>query len=261
MRVPVCVVHSCDSRVLVVWRRAHAGNWRSGGTHTRNEGKPCTTVRKTSTRETAVYSRCRHSGDTRDALYCAPLVVCLCQSARGAVHCCIHVSATYRAARPFPKGVAHSVPMRRPTPEHQHQGVPRTALTLGVVFGHTAECCVRLSRASRTRAQNAVLPYSHCEGRRVSRFTGTQLNWAVLPLFSNAKVQVCAVLPRVPRFITVLPLPLSLDHSHPLTGTSLESRRPGTAKIVRSRNNTRFSIENVFLSAILGSIACDPNSE
>ena len=42
------------------------------------------------------------------------------------------------------------------------------------------------------------------------KLSSARWHWAVLPLFTNAKVQVCAVLPRVPRFITVLPLPLGL---------------------------------------------------
>ena len=67
---------------------------------------------------------------------------------------------------------------RAPSPRAWHtvslcaDQLPSTAHTLGVVFGRTAECCVRHSRAGRMSAQNAVLPHSHGEGPNVSRFTG-----------------------------------------------------------------------------------------
>ena len=44
---------------------------------------------------------------------------------------------------------------------------------------------------------------------RVIRITGTgsaRWHWAVLLLFANAEFEVCAVLPRVSRFITAAPL-------------------------------------------------------
>ena len=116
-----------------------------------------------------------HSGDTRDALCCAPLVVvslseerkkgrkeCLCVLCTVVTRCvCLLVDTVFLrkvntachvaaadAAPPFPKGAAHSDPVRTPLPEHEHQGIQSAALTLGVVFDRTAECCVRHSRAS-----------------------------------------------------------------------------------------------------------------
>ena len=103
---------------------------------------------------------------------------------------------------------------------------PQVAHTL--FLGRTAECVSSTRVQVARELKIAVLPHSHGEGPQVSRSTGTRLNsmaLAVLPLFTNAKFRVCAVLPRVPRFITVLPLPSSLDHkSSALPGPGLKSR-------------------------------------
>ena len=88
--------------------------------------------------------------------------------------------------------------------------------------------------------QNAV-PHPHGEGLRVSRFTGTgsSSQWAVLLVFSNAKVRVYAVLPRVPWFVTALPLPLSLVHkSSALPGLVWKAGTAGLKHLLFSSTGT-----------------------
>ena len=112
--------------------------------------------------------------------------------------------------------------MRIPSPEHQHQGVKSTALTLGVGFRpHCGVLCQTLAgkphESSKMRYCRTLM---FCEGLHVSRFTGTQLSSQRAAVYQS-QVQVCVV----SGIITVL---LAPPESSPqvirITGTGLESQ-------------------------------------
>ena len=126
----------------------------------------------------------------------------------GRGRCAVTGGRVHTQATPHPKGSDSLCSVRS---NLSGRGTRDPGLHCRACVKHPRAGCMRYCRTLMAR----VRTYRFTETRHSSLALGGNVD-------SKAKVQICAVLPRVPRFITVLPLPLSLDHkSTALPGLSV----------------------------------------